>query len=129
MLSFVNVSEISCICASPLITWQISPALLNFQQYNASYMYLCSFTTIVYDGKPEERKTIRDRYFGDGKFNVLLTSCKRMVEDKKFLSKLSWDYLIVDQGERQLSNQMRTYVDNITKAFDYKCSFFVQNLV
>lgn len=91
-------------------------------------MYLCS-NTIVYDGKPEERKTIRDRYFGDGKFNVLLTSDKRMVEDKKFLSKLSWDYLIVDQGERQLSNQMRTYVDNITKAFDYKCSFFVQNLV
>jgi SNF2 family DNA or RNA helicase len=71
-----------------------------FQQYNTSWFCLCSITTLLYDGGTEQRKTIREQYFGGEKFNILLTHYDLMKNDKKFLSKVCWYYLIVDEGHR-----------------------------
>ncbi|KAJ3708494.1 hypothetical protein LUZ61_012199 [Rhynchospora tenuis] len=59
-----------------------------------------SITTVLYDGRPEQRKAIREEYFGDGKFSVLLTHYDLIMKDKKFLNKVHWFYLIVDEGHR-----------------------------
>ncbi|XP_020113929.1 probable ATP-dependent DNA helicase CHR12 [Ananas comosus] len=59
-----------------------------------------SITTLLYDGRPEERKGIREEYFGEGKYNVLLTHYDLIMKDKKFLKKIHWHYMIVDEGHR-----------------------------
>ncbi|KAJ3669650.1 hypothetical protein LUZ60_011600 [Juncus effusus] len=59
-----------------------------------------TITTVLYDGRPEERKAIREEYFMEGKFSVLLTHYDLIMKDKKFLKKVQWFYLIVDEGHR-----------------------------
>ncbi|XP_078167535.1 putative ATP-dependent DNA helicase CHR719 isoform X1 [Carex rostrata] len=59
-----------------------------------------SVTAVLYDGRPEQRKAIREEYFGDGKFSVLLTHYDLIMKDKKYLNKVHWFYLIVDEGHR-----------------------------
>lgn len=58
-----------------------------------------SIGTILYDGRPDERKSLRETNFG-GQFNVLLTHYDLILKDKKFLKKVHWNYLIVDEGHR-----------------------------
>ncbi|XP_044964193.1 probable ATP-dependent DNA helicase CHR719 [Hordeum vulgare subsp. vulgare] len=58
-----------------------------------------SIGTILYDGRPDERKSLRETHFG-GQFNVLLTHYDLILKDKKFLKKVHWHYLIVDEGHR-----------------------------
>ncbi|XP_037486087.1 probable ATP-dependent DNA helicase CHR12 isoform X2 [Triticum dicoccoides] len=58
-----------------------------------------SIGTILYDGRPDERKSLRETNFG-GQFNVLLTHYDLILKDKKFLKKVHWHYLIVDEGHR-----------------------------
>ncbi|KAL3505887.1 hypothetical protein ACH5RR_031269 [Cinchona calisaya] len=55
---------------------------------------------VVYDGRIDERKAIKDEYFRDGKFQVLITHYDLIIRDKKYLSKIHWHYLIVDEGHR-----------------------------
>ncbi|XP_078167537.1 putative ATP-dependent DNA helicase CHR719 [Carex rostrata] len=57
-----------------------------------------SVTVVLYDGRPEQRKAVREEYFGDGKFSVLLTHYDLIMKDKKFLNRVHWFYLIVDAG-------------------------------
>ncbi|KAK3137522.1 hypothetical protein QOZ80_5BG0453420 [Eleusine coracana subsp. coracana] len=60
-----------------------------------------SIGAILYDGRPDERKALRETYFGEGvHFNVLLTHYDLILKDKKFLRKVHWHYLIVDEGHR-----------------------------
>ncbi|XP_073009627.1 probable ATP-dependent DNA helicase CHR719 [Typha latifolia] len=59
-----------------------------------------SISTVLYDGRPDERKAIREEYFREGKFNVLLTHYDLIMKDKKFLKKVHWYYMIVDEGHR-----------------------------
>jgi len=59
-----------------------------------------SIGTILYDGRPEERRLLRDKNFDGEQFNVLLTHYDLILKDKKFLKKVHWHYLIVDEGHR-----------------------------
>lgn len=59
-----------------------------------------SIGAILYDGRPEERKALRETSFEGQQFNVLLTHYDLILKDKKFLKKVHWHYLIVDEGHR-----------------------------
>ncbi|KAH9291353.1 hypothetical protein KI387_043455, partial [Taxus chinensis] len=57
-------------------------------------------TIVLYDGRLEERKAMREEYGGDGKFNVLVTHYDLIMRDKSFLKRIHWHYMIVDEGHR-----------------------------
>ncbi|CAL0320701.1 unnamed protein product [Lupinus luteus] len=59
-----------------------------------------SIKAILYDGRLEERKAMKEELSGEGKFNVLLTHYDLIMRDKAFLKKIHWHYLIVDEGHR-----------------------------
>lgn len=59
-----------------------------------------SIVTVLYDGRLEERKAMREEYSGEGKFNVMITHYDLIMRDKAFLKKIHWYYMIVDEGHR-----------------------------
>lgn len=62
---------------------------------------LCfSISAVLYDGRIDERKALREEYSGEGKFNVLITHYDLIIRDKAFLRKIHWFYLVVDEGHR-----------------------------
>ncbi|KAL6594560.1 hypothetical protein ACP70R_048298 [Stipagrostis hirtigluma subsp. patula] len=76
-----------------------------------------SIATILYDGRPEERKFLRENNFDGAQFNVLLTHYDLILKDKKFLKKVHWHYLIVDEGHRLKNHECalaRTLVSGIS---------------
>lgn len=62
---------------------------------------LCfSISAVLYDGRQDERKAMREELTGEGKFNVLITHYDLIIRDKAFLRKTHWHYLVVDEGHR-----------------------------
>ncbi|KAK7405884.1 hypothetical protein VNO78_07496 [Psophocarpus tetragonolobus] len=59
-----------------------------------------SIITVLYDGRLDERKAMKEELSGEGKFNVLITHYDLIMRDKAFLKKIHWHYLIVDEGHR-----------------------------
>ncbi|KAK1380108.1 putative ATP-dependent DNA helicase CHR12 [Heracleum sosnowskyi] len=59
-----------------------------------------SIVVVLYDGRMEERRVLRDVYSDEGKFNVLVTHYDMIMRDKAFLKKIHWHYMIVDEGHR-----------------------------
>ncbi|KAJ1423774.1 SNF2-related, N-terminal domain [Sesbania bispinosa] len=59
-----------------------------------------SITAVLYDGRLEERKAMKEELSGEGKFNVMITHYDLIMRDKAFLKKIQWHYLIVDEGHR-----------------------------
>ncbi|XP_058769636.1 probable ATP-dependent DNA helicase CHR12 isoform X2 [Vicia villosa] len=59
-----------------------------------------SIKVILYDGRMDERKAIKEEFSGEGKFNVMITHYDLIMRDKAFLKKIKWNYLIVDEGHR-----------------------------
>ncbi|MQM19170.1 hypothetical protein Taro_052172 [Colocasia esculenta] len=59
-----------------------------------------SIITVLYDGRLDERKQLREEYSGQGKFNVMITHYDLIMRDKAFLKKIPWYYVIVDEGHR-----------------------------
>ncbi|KAF3457175.1 hypothetical protein FNV43_RR01832 [Rhamnella rubrinervis] len=59
-----------------------------------------SIAAVLYDGRQDERKAMREELSGEGKFNVLITHYDLIMRDKIFLKKIHWYYLIVDEGHR-----------------------------
>ena len=55
---------------------------------------------VLYDGKPEDRKRIREERIAPMTFNVVLTHYDMILRDTKALAKISWEYVIVDEGHR-----------------------------
>uniref|UniRef100_A0A2P2KCT1 DNA helicase n=1 Tax=Rhizophora mucronata TaxID=61149 RepID=A0A2P2KCT1_RHIMU len=55
---------------------------------------------ILYDGRLDERKAIREQLLRDGNLNVLITHYDLIMRDKVFLRKIPWQYMIVDEGHR-----------------------------
>lgn len=56
---------------------------------------------VVYDGRPDERKALREEYLSErGRFNVLITHYDLIMRDKQYLKKIHWIYMIVDEGHR-----------------------------
>lgn len=58
---------------------------------------------IIYKGKKSERPELA-RSLKDSKFNVLITTYEYIMLDKAILSKILWQYIIVDEGHR-MKNQ------------------------
>ncbi|KAH7522353.1 hypothetical protein FEM48_Zijuj07G0129300 [Ziziphus jujuba var. spinosa] len=59
-----------------------------------------SIAAVLYDGKAEDRKAMKEELSGEGRFNVLITHYDLIMRDKTFLKKIHWYYLIVDEGHR-----------------------------
>ncbi|XP_058208498.1 probable ATP-dependent DNA helicase CHR12 isoform X2 [Rhododendron vialii] len=59
-----------------------------------------SIVAILYDGRRDERKALREEYSGEGKFNVLITHYDLIMRDKAFLKKIHWNLMVVDEGHR-----------------------------
>ncbi|XP_049381761.1 probable ATP-dependent DNA helicase CHR12 [Solanum stenotomum] len=59
-----------------------------------------SIVAILYDGRLEERKALREELTGEGRFSVLITHYDLIMRDKAFLKKIHWHYLIIDEGHR-----------------------------
>lgn len=59
-----------------------------------------SIVAVLYDGRQETRKAIREEYFGEGKFSVMITHYDLIMRDKQYLKKIHWHYMIVDEGHR-----------------------------
>ncbi|KAJ7524963.1 hypothetical protein O6H91_17G029800 [Diphasiastrum complanatum] len=59
-----------------------------------------SMITVVYDGRAEERKVLREEYAREGRFNVLVTHYDLIMRDRAFLKKVHWHYMVVDEGHR-----------------------------
>ncbi|THF96564.1 hypothetical protein TEA_023219 [Camellia sinensis var. sinensis] len=75
-----------------------------------------SIVAILYDGRLDERKALREEYSGEGKFNVLITHYDLIMRDKAFLKKIHWYYMIVDEGHRLKNHECalaRTLVSGI----------------
>lgn len=58
-----------------------------------------TIATVLYDGRAEERRVLREENGGEGKFNVLVTHYDLIMRDKAFLKKIRWHYMIVDEGD------------------------------
>jgi hypothetical protein len=87
-------------CAQQKVLCIFSYSVIRTTHTQYAVVYF-SIGTILYDGRPEERKALRETYFGEGvRFNVLLTHYDLILKDKKFLKKVHWHYLIVDEGHR-----------------------------
>ncbi|XVE66041.1 hypothetical protein DITRI_Ditri08aG0049500 [Diplodiscus trichospermus] len=63
-------------------------------------MWAPSIYAVLYDGRLDERKAMREEISRDGKFNVLITHYDLIMRDKAFLKKIHWYYMIVDEGHR-----------------------------
>ncbi|KAF8392449.1 hypothetical protein HHK36_022791 [Tetracentron sinense] len=59
-----------------------------------------SIVAVLYDGRLDERKVMREEYSSEGKFNVMITHYDLIMRDKAFLKKINWYYMIVDEGHR-----------------------------
>ncbi|KAJ0093614.1 hypothetical protein Patl1_25418 [Pistacia atlantica] len=60
-----------------------------------------SIAAVVYDGRPDERKALREEYFTErGRFSVLITHYDLIMRDRQYLKKVHWIYMIVDEGHR-----------------------------
>lgn len=55
---------------------------------------------VLYDGRLDERKALREQLSRDGNFDVLITHYDLIMRDKAFLKKIYWVYMIVDEGHR-----------------------------
>lgn len=67
----------------------------------SSNLLSSSIGAVVYDGRPDERKALREEYFSErGRFNVLITHYDLIMRDKQYLKKVPWYYMIVDEGHR-----------------------------
>jgi hypothetical protein len=62
---------------------------------------------VMYDGSKEARKALREERVSPGKFSVLLTHYDLVMYDKAWLSKVAWDYIVVDEGHRLKNHQSK----------------------
>lgn len=74
-----------------------------------------SVIRIVYKGPPSARKQIQQQEIKHGNFQVLLTTFEYVIKDRPALSKIRWNYMIIDEGHRikntnsKLTSVLRQY--------------------
>ena len=78
----------------------ICPKAVLSNWTNEFERWLSAVNVVLYDGKPEERKALREDRMANQTFNVLLTHYDMIMRDKKTLTKIQWEYIIVDEGHR-----------------------------
>ena len=60
------------------------------------------------DGYKDARKELREERVNGAKFNVLLTHYDLVMYDKTWLSKIGWNYIVVDEVGLYKSNPVET---------------------
>lgn len=78
----------------------VAPKAVLPNWMNEFHTWAPSIVAVLYDGRLDERKVIREEYSGEGKFDVLVTHYDLIMRDKAFLKKIHWFYMIVDEGHR-----------------------------
>ncbi|KAG2230892.1 hypothetical protein INT48_003341, partial [Thamnidium elegans] len=64
-------------------------------------------TMICYKGTPDIRKTIQKKQIKHRDFQVLLTTFDYIIKDRPVLSKIKWQYMIIDEGHRMKNTQSK----------------------
>jgi superfamily II DNA or RNA helicase len=62
---------------------------------------------VVYKGTPDERKRIFKEEIESHLLNALITTYEYIMKDKSSLKKLTWQYIIVDEGHRMKNAQSK----------------------
>ena len=62
---------------------------------------------VIFQGTPASRKNIYYTQLATGKFNSLLTTYEFIIRDKNLLSKIQWNYIIIDEGHRMKNSQCK----------------------
>ena len=62
---------------------------------------------VMYDGYKDARKEMRENRINEGAFDVLLTHYDLAMYDKTWLSKIEWNYIVVDEGHRLKNHQSK----------------------
>ncbi|CAL9775744.1 unnamed protein product [Musa acuminata subsp. burmannicoides] len=89
--------ENKCVTGPHLI---VAPKAVLPNWINEFSTWAPSIVAVLYDGRLNERKAMREEYSGQGKFNVMITHYDLIMRDKAFLKKIHWYYMIVDEGHR-----------------------------
>lgn len=66
---------------------------------------------VVYDGEKDHRKLVRETQLYAGNYNVLLTTYEFAMRDKKYLKKIRWEYIIIDEAHRLKNPKCRLAQD------------------
>ena len=98
--------------------------LISKTQITCAFSFWFSITAILYDGRLDERKAMKEELSGEGKFNVLLTHYDLIMRDKAFLKKIQWKYLIVDEGHR-LKNHESALARTLDNGYDSRQHIFM----
>lgn len=62
---------------------------------------------ICYKGTPDIRKDIQKKQIKHRDFQVLLTTFDYIIKDRPVLSKIKWQYMIMDEGHRLKNTQSK----------------------
>lgn len=69
---------------------------------NEVHRFTPDIPVLLYHGSKDERAALRSKHLGkvDKKFPIVVTSYEIIMNDRKFLQKYMWKYIVVDEGHR-----------------------------
>lgn len=69
-----------------------------------------SIKKVVFKGQRNTRKQIYNTQIASQNFNVVLTTYEFVMKDKNLLSKIKWNYIIIDEGHRMKNRHCKLAV-------------------